>query len=55
MRCFAADVMGVIATHRGRGGALPDPRKVCCGTICVGTGRLCMGENVMFLVEFLTL
>ena len=52
---FAADAMGVIATHRGRGGALPGLRKVCCGTICVGNGRLCMGGSVMFLVEILTL
>ena len=55
MRRFAADGMGVIATHRGRDGALPDPRKVCCGTICVGNGWLCMGRNVMLLVEILTL
>ena len=55
MRRFAADVMGVIATHRGRGGALPDPRKVCCGTICIGNGRLCVGGNVTFSIGVLTL
>ena len=35
--------------------ALPNLRKVCFWANCVDNGRLCVGGNVMFLVEFLTL
>ena len=54
MRRFAADVMGVIATQRGRA-AFAKPAKGLAKAICVDNGRLCMGVNVMFLVDFLTL
>ena len=55
MRRFAADVMGVIATHRGRARFAKPAKGLFLGAICVDNGRLCMGGGVMFLVEILTL
>ena len=54
MQRFAADVMGVIATQRGRV-RFAKPAKGLFWAICVDNGRLCVGGNVMFLIEFLTL